>query len=234
MRSRAAVRLENTGKSVRRQVPALRCLPLSSTGPGTALFPVVAKPASGRYNLGVRAAQYSVVAFPKLDNESELRRLRDRYPSWTMAVEPHIPVVLPFTPLDLDEIQHVADFVSNARRRLHPIAVTFHESVAIGDRIYYNVASGWDELIALHAQIVGSEPMPLLQHGTYEPRLVLGRVTSEPERAAAAGAITALLRTLGLVDTLTIVSVGPDESVERVAGYPFGVGRVDFYKPFPV
>ncbi len=182
----------------------------------------------------MRAAQYSVVAFPKLDNESELRRLCDRFPTWVLAAEPYIPVVLPFTPLDLAEIQQVADYVSNARRRLHPIAVTFHNSLVIGDRLYYKVDAGWNELIALHAGIVGSEPMPMLQSGQYEPRLALGRITDPAERTAAAEAVNALLRTLGLVDTLTIIAVGPDEAIERVAGYPFGIARVDFFRPFPV
>jgi hypothetical protein len=151
-----------------------------------------------------------------------------------MAAEPYIPVILPFTPLDLEEIQHVADFVSNSRRRLRPLAVTFHHCTVIGDRLYYKLERGWDELVGLHAQILGSEPMPLLQHGTYEPRLALGRVVDETERADAADAVDRLLRTLGLVDTLTIVTVGPDESVDRVAGYPFGIARVDFFRPFPV
>jgi hypothetical protein len=182
----------------------------------------------------VSTAPYSVVAFPKLDNEAELRRLRDRFPSWSSAAEPHIPIVLPFTPLDLDEIQHVADYVSNARRRLHPLAVTLHKSVVIGERLYYKVESGWGELVNLHAQIVGSEPMPLLQSGTYEPRLTLGRITSDSERAAAAEAVDRLLRTLGVVDALTIVTVGPHDAIDRVAGYPFGIGRVDFFRPFPV
>lgn len=181
----------------------------------------------------VRAVQYSVVAFPRLDNEAELRRLRDRFRSWVAPAEPHIPVVLPFTPLDLAEIQHVADHVSSARRRLQPQAVTFRRCYTAGDRLFYKAESGWDELVNIHAQIIGSEPIPLLQSGNYEPRLVLGRVLDPAELDAAAAAVTALIRTLGLVDSLTIVEVGPDEALERVASYPFGIGRVDYYRPFP-
>jgi len=180
--------------------------------------------------LGVQAPQFSVVVLPKLDNEPEIQRLRAKYDPWYEHISPYIPVVLPFTPATLDDIQHVGDYISDARRRLHPLAVSFHDCREGGDRLYFVLETGRDELIELHRNLRGSEAGLLVRDAGYEPRLVIGRVPDPQERAAVRAEANRIGRTLGVIDAVVMVRVDPDGELKLVANYPFGVGRVDYFE----
>jgi 2'-5' RNA ligase superfamily len=179
----------------------------------------------------VKATQYCVVAFPKLDNEAQFQRLREKFDPWPYRVRPYIPVVLPFTPADLDEIQNVSDHVSTARRTLHPLAITLHECVERGEYLCFSIEQGRDHVVELHRRILGSEPLPLLHDTTtYEPLLWLCQVSDPARRTVALAEANGVGRSLGIIDALSIIRLGPSEDLKIVAVFPFGIGRVDFYE----
>jgi hypothetical protein len=179
----------------------------------------------------VKAAQYCVVAFPKLDNEAQFQRLREKFDPLPYRVRPYIPVVLPFTPANLDEIQSVSDHVSTARRCLHPLAITFQHCVSRGEYLCYDIDEGRDGAIAIHERVVGGDPLPLLEDTvSYEPLVWVCRVPDPVQRAAALVEAGGIGRTLGIVDALSIIRINPDEELKLVAVFPFGIGRVDYYE----
>jgi len=179
----------------------------------------------------MKAAQFLVAAFPKLDQEKELQRLREKYNAWLDANQPHIIVIQPFTPATLDEIQSTTEFISQARRRLHPLALSFRQCVEQGSYLVLNVEEGRDELLNLHRDIMGSEPLSLIKEGSsYQPVLVIGRISDPIERGRALAEANRLGRTLGILDALTLVKVEPDSHWHLAARFPFGIGRVDFYE----
>jgi hypothetical protein len=182
----------------------------------------------------VKAAQFSVVAFPKLDSEAQIQDLRDHFSTWYYRVRPYIPVVLPFTPAVLDEIQNVSEHVGRVRRTLHPIAVSFTRCVERGDALFFELEQGRDELVELHRVLLGAEPLSLLQ-GTpvYEPLIWLGRVPEPRQRAYAIADANRIGRSLGVIDSLAMLRIEPDEEHRLIATFPFGIGRVDFYDRFP-
>lgn len=181
----------------------------------------------------MKAAQYCVVAFPKLDSEAQIQELREQFPTWYYRVRPYVPVVLPFTPATLDEIQNVSEHVGRIRRSLHPLAISFSHCIERGESLFFQIEEGRDELIQLHAAMTGSEPLPLLSDApVYEPQVWLGRVTDARQRAYALGEVNRIGRSLGIIDAVTLLRIEPDEENRLVATFPFGIGRVDFYDRF--
>ena len=181
----------------------------------------------------MKAAQYCVVAFPKLDSEAQIQDLREQFPTWYYRVRPYVPVVLPFTPATLDEIQNVSEHVGRIRRSLHPLAISFSHCIERGESLFFQIEEGRDELIQLHAAMTGSEPLPLLSDApVYEPQVWLGRVTDVRQRAYALGEVNRIGRSLGIIDAVTLLRIEPDEENRLVATFPFGIGRVDFYDRF--
>ena len=179
----------------------------------------------------MKAAQYCVVAFPKLDSETQIQDLREQFPTWYYRVRPYIPVVLPFTPVTLDEIQNVSEHVGRVRRNLRPLAISFTRCVERGESLFFEIDEGRDELIQLHLAMVGAEPLSLLTNEPgYEPQVWLGRVTDARQRAWAIAEANRLGRSLGVVDAITLLRIEPDEENKLVATFPFGIGRVDYYE----
>jgi hypothetical protein len=173
------------------------------------------------------------VAFPKLDNEALIQRLRERYSSWFYELRPHIPVVQPFTPLTIDEVQRATDYFGQVRRRLHAFAVSFNKCVAVGDSLLLPVQEGQEQLARLRHDLLGGEPLALAGMASPEPALWLGQVRDPAERSAAIADANRIGRTLGVVDSLALVRGAPDGSTRLVLGMPFGVGRVDLFDRFP-
>ncbi len=182
----------------------------------------------------MQAERFSVVVLPKLDNEDEIQRLRERYDPWYGQIRPFVSIIMPFTPATLEEIQHVGDFISAARRSLHPVAMSLHECMESGDRLYLRVDQGRDELMRLHRNLMGGDVGLLVDDAEYEPRLVLGRVHQPEERAAACAEANRIGRTLGVVDAVALVRVSADDDLTLIANYPFGIGRVDYFERLQV
>ena len=181
----------------------------------------------------MKAAQYCVVAFPKLDSETQIQDMREQFSTWYYRVRPYIPVVLPFTPATLDEIQNVSEHVGRVRRSLHPLAISFTRCVERGESLFFELDQGREEFIQLHNAMIGAEPLSLLgDRPVYEPQVWLGRVTDSRQRAYAIAEANRMGRTLGVVDAVTLLRIEPDEEHKLVATFPFGIGRVDFYDRF--
>jgi len=181
----------------------------------------------------VKAAQYCVVAFPKLDSEAQIQDLREQFPAWYYRVRPYVSLVLPFTPITLEEMQNVSEHVGRVRRNLHPLAISFTHCIERGESLFFVVEDGRDELVQLHRDMIGSEPLSLLADApVYEPQVWLGRVTDARQRAYALAEANRLGRSLGVVDAVTLLRIESDEEHRLVATYPFGVGRVDYYDRF--
>jgi hypothetical protein len=181
----------------------------------------------------VKAAHYSVVAFPKLDNEALIQRLRDGYPSWDYALRPYIPLVSPVVPATLDELQGFTECIGRIRRGVHAFAITLYHAVERGDGLMLAVAQGRDELKSLHNEIHGGEPLAIAETGEYTPDLWLGRIPDSAERARALAEVNGLGKTVGVVDSLTMLRYLTDGEPALVLTMPFGVGRVDYHDRFP-
>ncbi len=182
----------------------------------------------------MKAAQYCVVAFPKLDSEAQIQDLREQFPTWYYRVRPYVPIVLPFTPVTLDEIQNVSEHVGRIRRNLHSLAVSFSHCIERGESLFFEIQEGRDELIQLHAAMTGAEPQQSLLSDApiYEPQIWLGRVTDARQRAYALAEANRIGRSLGVIDAVTLLRIEPDEEHRLVATFPFGIGRVDYYDRF--
>jgi hypothetical protein len=181
----------------------------------------------------VRAAQFSVVAFPKLDNEAQVQRLREKFDSWRYHVRPYVPMVLPFVPINLDEIQAVTEHLSRVRRNLHSFAMTFRRCIERGDSLLLEVEQGREQLLELHRAVHGGQPLLLDGIPESQPNLVLGRVTDARQRRTAMGEVNGIGRTLGVVDSLALLRTDPSDETRLVLVLPFGIGRVDYYDRFP-
>jgi hypothetical protein len=103
-----------------------------------------------------------------------------------------------------------------------------------GDALFFELEQGRDELVELHRVLLGAEPLSLLQ-GTpvYEPLIWLGRVPEPRQRAYAIADANRIGRSLGVIDSLAMLRIEPDEEHRLIATFPFGIGRVDFYDRFP-
>jgi hypothetical protein len=181
----------------------------------------------------VKAAQFSVVAFPKLDNEAQLQRLREKFDSWRYHLRPFIPVVLPFVPINLDEIQSATEHVGRVRRAEHSFAVIFHRCVERGENLLLEMDQGADRMRQLHRAVHGGQPLVLDGLPDYQPDLVLGRVADARQRRLALAEVNRLGKTIGVVDSLALLRTDPNEDTKLVLVLPFGIGRVDYYDRFP-
>jgi hypothetical protein len=182
----------------------------------------------------VKAAQYSVVAFPKLDSDAQIQELRDQFSSWYYRMRPYIPIVLPFTPATLDEIQGVSDHVARIRRTLHPVAISSDRCVERGDALFFVLDQGREEMLGLHKAILGAEPLSLLKEpSAWEPLLWLGRIPEARARSYAIFEANRMGRSVGIVDAVSLLRIEHDDEHKLAATYPFGIGRVDFVGPFP-
>ena len=181
----------------------------------------------------MKAAYYSVVAFPKLDNEAQIQRLRESLDTWSYQMRPFVPLVEPFVPMTMDELQHVTDHVGLVRRRLHAFAVASFKCVERGDVLLLPIEQGKDDVVELHNTIHGGEALTIAGTGEYEPALWLGRVTDAAQRATALAEASRIGRTLGVIDSLALTRTTPDGETKLVLVMPFGIGRVDLYDRFP-
>ncbi|MBM3313555.1 hypothetical protein FJY70_03055 [candidate division WOR-3 bacterium] len=181
----------------------------------------------------MKVAEYCVAAFPKLDSEMQIQDLREQFSTWYFRVRPYIPVVLPFAPITFEEIQGASEHIGRVRRNLEPLAIVFSRCVEQGDSLFFALDDGRDELVKLHLALVGAEPLSLISDmPVYEPRVWLGRVTDARERAGAIHKANRIGRSCGLVDSLSLLRIEPDDEHKLVASFPFGIGRVDYYDRF--
>ncbi|MFO7675112.1 MAG: hypothetical protein R6X12_02170 [bacterium] len=174
--------------------------------------------------------EYCVAALPKLDNQEEIQLLREKYDPRFYQTRPYIAIVPAFRPATLDELESVSAFLSQARRRQPPVAVTFLRCVEVGDRLVCPVATGQEGLAALQRRMLGASPGPSLTgEPPPEPVLVIGRVSDPDRRIEALTEANRLGRTLGLIDSVSLIGIEQSEDLRLVASYPFGIGRVDYF-----
>ncbi len=175
------------------------------------------------------ALQYGVVVLPKLDSEEEIQRIREEYDPWYYQISPYIPMVEPFTPATLGEMENVSDYISLARRGFHPFAVSFRACVEADDRLLLPLENGREELIVLRRNLVGPGTAEAMAGAEYEPRLVIGRVPDPLRRSEALVEVARIGRILGVVDSVSLIEVAPNREMKLVANFPFGIGRVDYF-----
>lgn len=179
----------------------------------------------------MKSVQFSVVAFPKLEREVDFLHLRERFAPQVAQLEPHIQIVLPWVPAELGELTAVIESISQTRRNLHPLAIAVEKWQESGEFLISEICQGQDELISLRKKIVGAETPVLITTDTgTAPYLTLFRITEKKEREQAMIEANRIGRTLGVVDALTLIRTLPDGMWQRVAKFPFGIGRVDFYE----
>jgi len=169
-----------------------------------------------------------MMVVPKLDNQEQVLALREKYDPLFYQIRPYIPLLEPFTPATLGELENISEYISQARRHLAPIALDFHKYVEADDRILCPVDRGRHDLVKLRLALHGCEALSLVDGG-YEPRLVVARVPDPAQRAEALSEANRLGRSLGLVDALTLVVIEANSDIRLLASFPFGVGRVDYY-----
>lgn len=173
---------------------------------------------------------YCVVALPKLDNQEDIQRLREAYDPWFYQIQPYIIVVPAFTPSTLDDLEAVSTFLSQARRHQPPIAVKFFRCVERGERLVCPIEAGRDDLFALHRNLVGNPPSRLLTgEEDFDPAVVIGRVGDPDRRIEALQEANRIGRTVGLIDAVSLIAIEQSGQLRLVAGYPFGIGRVDYF-----
>jgi hypothetical protein len=179
----------------------------------------------------MKASEYGVVAFPKIDTEVELQRLRDRLEAGLAQAQPHIPLVAPLTPANLDELLSATEYISKVRRSLKPIAAGFRNCIERGESIVFACMEAADQLAVLHQSLIGSQPTSYLKDaGAFEPRLVVARIPDPPSRGQFMLEANRLGRIVALVDALTLVRLSAGGDSRPVARFPFGIGRVDYYE----
>lgn len=181
----------------------------------------------------MKATHYLVVAFPKLDNEAQIQRLRDGCATWEYSLRPYIPLVSPVVPATLDELQGFAEHIGRIRRNLHPFALTFYRAVERATSLLFVVERGRDNVLSLHREVYGGEPLVIQGTGEYDPDLRLGRISDPTRRRQALTDLNQLGKTVGIIDALALLRSGPDDALHLALTLPFGVGRVDYHERFP-
>jgi len=182
----------------------------------------------------MRALQFSVVVLPKLDSEEKIGQIREKYDPWYYQISPYIPVVAPFTPTTLDDIENVSGHISLARRDFHPVAVSFRECLEVDDRLVFLMDRGREELVGLQRSLAGTGSVTFPGEAEYEPRLVIGRVPDPHRRSQALADARRVGRILGVVDSVSLLEIESEGEMRLTANYPFGIGRVDYAGPFRV
>ncbi|MCL6465410.1 MAG: hypothetical protein K6T77_01490 [candidate division WOR-3 bacterium] len=178
----------------------------------------------------MRAVQFSVVSFPKLQQDKELLRLRERFAPGVFQLEPYIPVVLPWVPVELGDVVAVVNCLSETRRKLHPIAIVCDNWHRKGELLLGDVTEGQEAVLNLRKGITGVEPVPLIKDDDKNVYLVVCQVPDEDKWGALLKEAQNVGRSLGVLDSVVLIRTMPDGSWQRVANFPFGVGRVDFYE----
>lgn len=179
----------------------------------------------------MRAVQFSIVSFPKLQQDKELLRLRERFAPGIFQLEPHIPVVLPWVPVALGDVVTMVNCLSETRRKLHPIAIACENWHRQGELLLGDVTQGQEAVLELRKSITGVEPVSLIKDDeSRDLYLVVCRVLEEDKWNFLLKEMQTVGRSLGVVDSVVLLRTLPDGSWQRVANFPFGVGRVDFYE----
>lgn len=181
----------------------------------------------------VKTLEYSVVVFPRLDTDQQLRRLVEKYDPSHYQTRPHMPIVTPFTPATLEEIQGISDYISQVRRKLHPLAVSFQHCVEAGNQLLLLADEGREKLLSLHQRLHGCEFLSLVDEAGFEPGLVLAVVPDPEERTSAIAEVNRVGRTLALIDSLTMARTDVEGRFRPLVDYPFGIGLVRYYERFP-
>lgn len=180
--------------------------------------------------LPVKLLEYCIVVQPKLDNQEEIQLLREKYDPWFYQVQPYITIVPGFTPATLDQLESVTSYLSQTRRHQPPIAVKCYKCIERDDRLVFPVEEGREGLLALHEALLGAAPASLLaDEAPFDPGLVIGRVPDPDQRIEALHEANRLGRTIGLIDAFSLIAVEQSGQFRLVAGYPFGIGRVDYF-----
>jgi len=180
----------------------------------------------------VSSINFSIIALPKLERELDFIQLRERYAPTLIQLDPHIRITQPWVPAELGEVMMAIEFVSQLRKKLSPLAFSAENWQAAGELIIGPITQGTTELLAIREKITGAEPLSLLKPDIDNAlSLILFRVPVDQERARAVAEANRIGRTLGVVDSLILIRTLPDGTWHRVARFPFGVGRVDFYEP---
>lgn len=179
----------------------------------------------------MKPAQFSVIAFPKLSREPEILELREKFAPEISQIEPHIPIVSPWTPAELGEVLSAIDSISRTRRKLSPIAIAGEVWHRQDELLLLAITEGAEALVQLSRNITGVEPLPLLPE-TKEPKvnLIVCRIPKGKDWETVLKEARKIGRTLGVIDGLMLIRHLPDRSYQQVAKFPFGVGRVDFYE----
>ncbi len=172
-----------------------------------------------------------MIATPKLEREFDFLQLRERYASAILQLDPHIRITNPLIPAGLDEVRAVIEFISQTRKKLHPLAIAAENWQEVGDLIIAPIVKGTPELLSIRQTLQGSEPVPLLKT-IPDPALslILLRVPDDHKRALAVAEANRIGKTLGVIDSLTLIRTLPDGSWQRLARFPFGIGSVDLYE----
>jgi hypothetical protein len=179
----------------------------------------------------VSSVNFCIIATPKLEREAELLQLREHYAPSVIQLEPHTRITGSWVPVELGEVMAVIEFISKLRKNLHPLAITVENWQEAGELVIGQITQGREELLAIRQSITGTEPLPLLKTETDSlPALILLRIPDARERTLAVADANRIGRTLGVIDSLILIRTLPDRSWHRVARFPFGVGRVDFYE----
>ncbi len=179
----------------------------------------------------MKVSYFTIVLFPKLELSTEFQQLRERFAPNIDQPEPYIQLVLPWVPADLGEILSVIDFISHTRRNLHPLAITVEKWQRAGETIIGEITRGQEAILALRRSLTGVEPSPLLlSEEELKSHLILFRVADPNALDPALTEANRMGKTLGVIDSLYLIRTLPDGMGQRVARFPFGVGRVDYYE----
>ncbi len=180
--------------------------------------------------------QFSLVAFPKLERETEFRRLRERFAPEVFQLDSYVPIFSSFLPGELGEINTIIEVISQTRQKLSPIAIVCENWEESGGVLIGSITQGQKELTELRQQILGTQPIPLLEYPENkggEFFVVLCRLSNPQTRNQALLEAQRIGRSLGVIDAVVLIRKPPEGQWQRVARFPFGFGRVDFYEPRP-
>lgn len=177
------------------------------------------------------AVRFSVVAFPKLEMADALFRLRERFAADALQPDPYIPIVPAWVPAELGEVVESVNSISATRGKLHPLAIACEGWHRRGDILAGWVTQGREELLELIKSVSGGRSLALIQDEPLtDVYLIVCRIADAEVWGAVLAEAERIGKTLGLVDSLVLLRTLPDGMWQRVATFPFGVGRVDFYE----
>ncbi|MGQ9679088.1 MAG: hypothetical protein ACUVUD_07415, partial [bacterium] len=127
----------------------------------------------------MRAVQFSIVSFPKLQQDKELLFLRERFFPDLVQPEPYILVVSPWVPVEHKEVVTVVNNISETKRKLSPIAVSCEKWQRQGEFLVAEVTDGQEAVRELRKRISGFEPAQLIEEVAANFYLIGCRVPDE-------------------------------------------------------